>query len=289
MIRRMVVRGCGVLLAACSFGAVAASGLNYSVLDKTVPGSGGNSPEADARPGEYYFLRGVEAVRASDFEHALKMYEAAASWGYKNAQYNLAVMYARGQGVPVNLPRAMAWAALAAERNDKQYVEARELIFASLDKAQWDEANVIWRELKKEYADTVALARAKARWAEVRNGVTGSHVGTVGHLEVGIPDGAPRYANVGAVAEPVAPPQHPGQVAKPKITIVNPAGGTTAAEVVGANAVDGSLAYRALRETNDPYDPKLRRDPIGTATVEAPQAADAPAQNTKPEPSAGHY
>src|SRR5690348_7597390 len=124
MALRTFARGCGVLLVAFSIAAAAAPALNYSVLDKGVPGSNGNSPEDDARPGAYYFMRGVEAFRANDFEHAVKMYEAAASWGYKDAQYNLAVMYARGQGVPADLPRAMAWAALAAERNDKKYVEA---------------------------------------------------------------------------------------------------------------------------------------------------------------------
>jgi hypothetical protein len=45
-------------------------------------------------------------------------------------------------------------------------------------------------------------------------------------------------------------------------------------DVAGANTVDGTMAYRNLRETNDPYDPKLRRDPIGIANVGAPIAAD---------------
>ena len=41
------------------------------------------------------------------------MYETSASWAYKPAHYNLAVMYAKGEGVPVDRPRAMAWAAHA--------------------------------------------------------------------------------------------------------------------------------------------------------------------------------
>ena len=242
--------------------AFAAPALTYSVLDKSIPGTSGNSPEDDARPGEYYFMRGVEAFRANDFDHAIKMYEAAASWGYKNAQYNLAVMYARGQGIAQDLPRAMAWIALAAERNDKQYVEARETIYAALTKEQWDQANVIWRELKTEYADAVALERAKARWAEVRNGMTGTHVGgTVGHLEVGTPTGGPSAAKVSARAEGSGNPYD----AKSGVSKQ----GQTVGDIAGANTVEGSVVYRRLRETDDPYDPKFTPI-IGTATVESP-------------------
>jgi len=260
--------------AALAFGtARAAPPLDYSVLNKTFPGADANTPEGDAKPGEYYFMRGVEAVRAKDYAHAIKMYEAAASWGYKNAQYNLAVMYARGEGLPADLPRAMAWAALAAERNDKQYVEARELIYASLDKAQWDQANVIWRDLKKEYADEVALARAKARWAEVRNGMTGSHVGSIGHLEVGVPMPHSGMGGKGISAD--ANPSDAGSFFGKQ--------GQTASDVAGATTVDGAVAYRTLRETNNPYDPKFQHQ-VGTATVEPlqPVKDDKPHTDGKP-------
>jgi TPR repeat protein len=95
-------------------------------------GGGGNTPEADARPGTYYFLEGAAAFRKRDYTFAIQMYEVSASWAYKPAEYNIAVMYARGQGVPIDLPRAMAWIALAAERNEPRYVGAREAIYAEL-------------------------------------------------------------------------------------------------------------------------------------------------------------
>src|SRR5450755_3495276 len=142
-------------------------------------GAGDNTPEADARPGEYYFLEGARAFRKKDYLFAIQMYAVSASWAFKPAEYNLAVMYTRGQGVPVDLPRGMAWIALAAERNEKHYVDAREAVYAELSKDQFDQANVIWRELKATYGDEVALRRAKARWAEVRANMTGSRVGSV--------------------------------------------------------------------------------------------------------------
>ena len=86
------------------------------------------TPEADARPGEKYYFRGVHAFQHKDYSFAVNMYQVAASWAYKPAQYNLAIMYLKGQGIAVDRQRAMAWMALAAERDEAQYVQARELI-----------------------------------------------------------------------------------------------------------------------------------------------------------------
>jgi hypothetical protein len=218
-------------------------------------GSGQNTPEADARPGEYYFLLAVHAFRKNDFTFAIQMYEVAAAWAFKPAEYNLAIMYARGQGIPVDLPRGMAWMALAAERNEKRYVDAREVIYGELTKEQFEQANGIWRELKKTYGDEVALRRAKARWAQVRASMTGSRVGSVGNLSVGMPN-----ANMGD------PSNQKNQKTGDNVhTSVG-----TAAEITGGNGVDGSIAYRQLRESDNPYDPKFRPGAIGTATVGEP-------------------
>ena len=222
----------------------------------------GRTPEEDARPGDYYFLLGASAYRAHDYAHAIAMYQVAASWAYKPAEYNLGVIYARGQGVAVDMPRAMAWMALAAERNEPHYVDAREAIYAELTKEQFEQANVIWRNLKKTYGDEVALKRAKARWAEVRSHVTGSHVGSVGNLQVGIPNpgsGDPSYPKI-ANPELKRALEHQG---------VNTARSTvsSSAEVTGGQGIDASIAYRQLRESDNPYDPKFDRGALGRATV----------------------
>src|SRR6187399_1291465 len=167
-------------------------------------GSGMNTPEADARPGEYYFLLAVHAFRKNDFTFAIQMYEVAAAWAFKPAEYNLAIMYARGQGIPADLPRGMAWMALAAERNEKRYVDAREVIYAELTKEQFEQANGIWRELKKTYGDEVALRRAKARWAQVKSSMTGSRVGSVGNLSVGMPE--PNGGDPSSAKRTIVPP-----------------------------------------------------------------------------------
>jgi len=243
------------------------------------PGSE-DTPEADARPGEYYFMQGARAFQKKDYEFAIQMYQVAASWAYKPAEYNLGVMYARGQGVSADLPRAMAWMALAAERNDRHYVDAREAVYAEMTKEQFDQANVIWRELKKTYGDEVALGRAKSRWAEVRSHVTGSHAGAVGNLEVSTPgEGVSNASSPGrpAYRVPSGERKNPGS-AIVGITMNN-SGPITPGEVTGAQGEDGSIAYRRLQQSDNPYDPKFKDSAIGIATVGQPTPVKAGPSN----------
>lgn len=211
-----------------------------------------NTPEDDGRPGEYFFYLGALANQRHDYEHAIAMYKVAASWAYKPAEYNLGVLYLNGHGSPVDLPRAMAWFALAAERGEKQYVYAKQLLYAHLTPEQFAQANEIWRELLPTYGDATALVRAKARWREVRYSATGSRVGSAAtHLVVGGMVGmanhqAPTNYDVGTG----------GMIA------------TTPGEVTGVHQTDGVIAYQQLRASDDPYDPKFQSYLYsGTVTV----------------------
>ena len=220
-------------------------------------GSDENTPEADARPGEYYFKVGAGAFQKGDAKFAVEMYSVAASWAYKPAEYNLGVMYARGQGVAVDLPRALAWMTLAAERDDPRYRAARDLVGSQLATDQIQQAGLILEELEKTYGDAVALRRAKARWADVRSHMTGSRVGSSGPLSVGAPQAS-------------GDPSHQkGQKGVHKT-------GTTPAELLGGEGTDGSIAYRQLFESDNPYDPKFERKSLGTTHVEPLIPVDAP-------------
>ena len=207
------------------------------------------TPEDNARPGEYYFGLGANAFKRKDYAFAIDMYKVAASWAYKPAEYNLAVMYARGQGVPSDLPRAMAWMTLAAERNEPQYVQARELINAKLTPAQFAQADAVWNQLKPAYGDEAALRRAKDRWAQVRSSMTGSRVGSVaGELAVG-------GLSVGGLQQ--SPPSARGT------NHVD----TLGYDLTGGNQMDGTIAFQQLLASNDPYDPKFEWRPGSTGSV----------------------
>ena len=230
---------------------------------------GFNTPEEDGRPGQYYFLKAVEAVQHKNYRFAVDMYETSASWAYKPAAYNLAVMYMQGGGVPVDKPRAMAWAALAAERGDADYVQAREVIYANITPEEFAQANEIWRDLKKTYGDAIALDRAKARWAQVKAGMTGSHVGSIGNLKVGGGGYNGHMADINAAT------------GKPALD----ANTFSAFGVLKGGSIDGSTAYSQLRASDNPYDPKFVRQPEGTATVEP----IVPLPDQKPAPAADEH
>jgi hypothetical protein len=241
---------------------------NYNSRDTTErPAQWGfGTPEEDGRPGQYFYYRAVDAVKRKQYKFAIDMYETSASWAYKPAQYNLAVMYAKGEGIPVDKPRAMAWAALAAERGDRDYVDAREVIYADLSKDEFAQANAIWRELKKTYADDVALERAKARWAQVKAGITGSRVGGVGNLKVGAESSGGKLTYI-----------------MPNGRSALDANAVSGASVLTGGSIDGSVAYRQLRESANPYDPRFEQ-PVGTAIVEPivpmpNEKTDAPSSN----------
>jgi hypothetical protein len=248
-------------------------------------GNGFNTPEADARPGQYYFLLAVHAYRKNDFSFAIQMYEVAAAWAFKPAEYNLAVMYARGQGVAVDLPRGMAWMALAAERDEKRYVDAREAIYAEMSKEQFEQANAIWRELKKTYGDEVALRRAKARWAQVKASMTGSRVGSVGNMTVGMPN-----ANGGDASFPKPANDAMKSMLQGLGVTMAQSTASSPGEVTGGEGIDASIAYRQFRESDNPYDPKFKAGAIGRATVGEPTTVkDKPPADAAAQPDSGQH
>jgi hypothetical protein len=233
-----------------------------------------SSAEDSARPGEYFFGLGAQAFRKKDYPFAVHMYQVAASWAYKPAEYNLGVMYALGQGVPVDLPRGMAWMTLAAERGEKPYVEARELINAKLSNAEFTQADAIYAELYPTYGDASALRRAKDRWAQVRSSMTGSRVGSVaGELKVG----------VNATGESPMGAQSKTRGAKMNHV------GTGASDILAGEEVDGSIAYEQLLKSDNPYDPKFEWRPgsKGKVTVEPivpVKKSDMPSSATSANP-----
>ena len=215
-----------------------------------------SSIHTDAVPGEYFFNTGVTAIKHNDYVHAVAMYKVAASWAYKPAEFNLGVIFAKGEGgVPLDLPQSYAWMTLAAERHDAQYVAARDRIKAALTAEQVQESEKMLVDMRKIYGDDVALRRAKVKWHEVLTHSTCSHVGFTGcNMEVGN-GGASRSNPARSV----------------KGLEQGAAGYTTATDLIGGSGTDGSIAYSDLRMTDNPYDPRFN----GVVTVGAIKAADA--------------
>lgn len=258
-----------------------------AAADNTVPTADYNSsnagvvassnfatPESDGRPGIYYFDLGVRAYRKHDYPHAIEMYKVAASWAYKPAEYNLGLMYFRGEGVAMDRALGAAWMVLAAERNTPLYAHARDLMITELNKAEFARTDQLWQELKPTYGDAVALNRAKARWAEAKASMTGSRVG----------DGA-EYLMVGGGGQsaPMAPANNPGEGVVGVPVTQNGWG-----VFKSGNVVDGSIAYRQFRQSDNPYDPIFLKDRGGTATV-GPLTPAHPGNGEPQQPPGGTH
>lgn len=212
----------------------------------------------DGRPGMKFFLDGAEAVRRRDYHHAIYMYKVAASWSDKSAEYDLGLVYFRGEGVPVDRPLGAAWMVLAAERGNSLYVRARNLMVSLLTGSEFERMNGLWNGLRKTYGDDgLALRRAKFYLAWV-----GAHERTGTHLADGI---------AGNVHDAVFGP-----------------GGSL--QQVPIASVDDALGHSQAGQGNSLDDPKSLKCPTGTVKVEPLQQVkmdgDAPDSSAQPASSA---
>ena len=69
-----------------------------------------------ATPSQADFQDGLAAYNRGDYATALQEFKPLAEQGYANAQYNLGVMYDKGQGVPRDYAEAAKWYRKAAEQ-----------------------------------------------------------------------------------------------------------------------------------------------------------------------------
>ena len=87
------------------------------------------------------------AVERADYEQAFALYQKAARWGHKGAQYVLGELYAEGKGVARDPVSAYAWLAVASEAPDRDFVKARNRIGNELTDTQKVEAERLAGEL----------------------------------------------------------------------------------------------------------------------------------------------
>jgi TPR repeat protein len=83
-----------------------------------------------------------QGVPQSDKE-ALRWYHLAAQQGDDRAQYNLGLMYANGQGVPRNDMEAYYWVNLAAEQGNKHALDARDYLADRMTPEQVEESKKV--------------------------------------------------------------------------------------------------------------------------------------------------
>ncbi len=119
----------------------------------------------------------VDAAKRGDYDTAVKEFRPLADQGIAGAQYNLGLMYHKGQGVPQDYQEAAQWCRLAAEQG---YAGAQVLLgtmyhlgqgvprddtlahmWLALAAAQGIEFAVKWRDLFEESMTPAQLAEAQ--------------------------------------------------------------------------------------------------------------------------------
>ena len=103
-------------------------------------GSAGVSWSAD-------FQKGLDAYKKKDYATALREWKPLAEQGNGEAQYNLGVMYYRGQDVIQDNVNAMMWGAIAAANGYKDGTK----LFNSLSKGMTSSARSALQIVVEEY------------------------------------------------------------------------------------------------------------------------------------------
>lgn len=118
------------------------------------------------------------AFQKGDYQRAHRIFlKKLAPKGDKHAHYMIGHLHHHGLGVQQDLPRALAWYALSAERGADGAREAAEQLTLELDEAERQAADGIVAELIKRYGDRTLHVRALHRDERELRRRTGSYVG----------------------------------------------------------------------------------------------------------------
>ena len=86
----------------------------------------------------------------------MKWYRKAAEQGFADAQYNLGVMYANGEGVPKDFVEAYAWLNISASMGLEVTRKNRDIIDNKMTTAQKRQAQERTKELMKMLEEKAA-------------------------------------------------------------------------------------------------------------------------------------
>ncbi len=119
------------------------------------------------------------AFEKGKYEKAHRIYlKKLAPKGDKHAHYMIGYLNHQGLGVSKDLPRALAWYALAAERGSAGARVAAEQLTLELDEAERRRADEIVAELVERYGDRTLLVRAIRRDQRELRQRAGSYIGS---------------------------------------------------------------------------------------------------------------
>jgi len=94
------------------------------------------------------FQNAQDAYDRQDYKEAVKWFRLSAEHGVANAQYNLGVMYGKGQGVPQDYVLAHMWFNLSSSQGITTAIKNRNIVEKKMTKQQINKAQELARNWK---------------------------------------------------------------------------------------------------------------------------------------------
>ena len=94
------------------------------------------------------FQDGFDAYKRKDYKEAYKLWLPLAEQGYASVQFNLGVMYSKGQGVPQDYVLAHMWFNLSSSQGITTAIKGRNIAEKKMTKQQIDKAQELARNWK---------------------------------------------------------------------------------------------------------------------------------------------
>ena len=164
-----------------------------------------------AAPALADFKAGVDAYRRGDYATALHEWQALAEQGHADAQYNLGLLYAKGQGVSKDDAQAQQWyEKAAAQGHADAQVNLGILYDYGRGVAQDYKKAVYWYRLSAKQGNELAQ-RQLGLMFERGDGVPQDHVQAYMWYTLGAANGAKRGA---ALRDALAKRMTPDQIAE---------------------------------------------------------------------------
>ena len=146
-------------------------------------------------------LKAQNAIQAQQYEEAFALYQTAAQWGHKGAQYVLGELYSQGKGVAQDPVTGYAWLQVAAESPDRDIRKARTAAGKKLSTEQKAEADALAEKLASSYGSEAAgvVCRKEVRTGTNIKVVNCYHNNTTAGGDLIVPDsqGGVHFASPG--------------------------------------------------------------------------------------------
>ncbi|MEJ8569519.1 tetratricopeptide repeat protein [Elongatibacter sediminis] len=130
------------------------------------------------------------AIEREEFKAAFALYDQAARWGHKGAQYVLGELYNEGKGVARDPVRGYAWLTVAAEAPDRDFRRALKRAGQALSDAEKAQAERLAREYAGIYGMEAAGVYCKKE-SRVGSNIKRAHCyhrNTTGNGDLIVPD-----------------------------------------------------------------------------------------------------